>query len=113
MNGQGKVSPRSMEHGEIVIDSSADGSSVIPTIVKPPQSGLSVLGYGDVKSTPINPKIRQELDYLDREVRVSPLRADRDVSLTRNCCMSLPINPIYFGNETRVSKISRVTPMVY
>jgi hypothetical protein len=31
-------------------------------------NGLSVLGYDNVKSTPINPKIRQELDYLDREV---------------------------------------------
>ena len=31
-------------------------------------AGLSVLGYADVKSTPVNSKIRQELDYLDREV---------------------------------------------
>ncbi|CAF0785128.1 unnamed protein product [Rotaria sordida] len=30
-------------------------------------NGLCVLGYQNVKSTPIHPKIRQELDYLDRE----------------------------------------------
>jgi hypothetical protein len=30
---------------------------------------LSVLGYDNVKSAPINPKVREELDYLDREVR--------------------------------------------
>jgi hypothetical protein len=31
-------------------------------------NGLCVLGYENVKSTPVNPKVRQELDYLDREV---------------------------------------------
>ncbi|CAF3351986.1 unnamed protein product [Rotaria sp. Silwood1] len=30
-------------------------------------NGLSVLGYENVKSTPVNPKIRQELEYLDRD----------------------------------------------
>ncbi|CAF0760898.1 unnamed protein product [Rotaria sordida] len=30
-------------------------------------NGLCVLGYENIKSVPINPKIRQELDYLDRE----------------------------------------------
>ncbi|CAF3635629.1 unnamed protein product [Rotaria socialis] len=30
-------------------------------------NGLCVLGYDNVKSIPINPKMRQELDYLDRE----------------------------------------------
>ncbi|CAF0782940.1 unnamed protein product [Rotaria sordida] len=30
-------------------------------------NGLCVLGYQNVKGTPIHPKIRQELDYLDRE----------------------------------------------
>jgi len=31
-------------------------------------NGLCVLGYENVKSTPVHPKVRQELDYLDREV---------------------------------------------
>jgi hypothetical protein len=35
---------------------------------KPGNNGLCVLGYENVKGTPINPKVRQELDYLDREV---------------------------------------------
>jgi len=30
-------------------------------------NGLCVLGYEDVKSAPVHPKVRQELDYLDRE----------------------------------------------
>ena len=32
-------------------------------------NGLCVLGYDNVKSAPVHSKIRQELDYLDREVR--------------------------------------------
>lgn len=35
---------------------------------KPSENGLCVLGYEDVRSTPVHPKVRQELDYLDREV---------------------------------------------
>lgn len=35
---------------------------------KPGPKGLCVLGYDNVKSTPINPKMRQELEYIDREV---------------------------------------------
>jgi len=31
--------------------------------------GLNVLGYENVESTPVNPKIRQELDHLNHEVR--------------------------------------------
>lgn len=31
-------------------------------------NGLCVLGYENVKSAPVHPKVRQELDYLDREV---------------------------------------------
>jgi hypothetical protein len=33
-------------------------------------NGLCVLGYENVKSAPVHPKVRQELDYLDREVRL-------------------------------------------
>ena len=33
-------------------------------------NGLNVLGYQNVRSAPIHPKVRQELDYLDREVRI-------------------------------------------
>ncbi len=36
---------------------------------KPANNGLCVLGYENIKSTPVHPKVRQELDYLDREVR--------------------------------------------
>jgi hypothetical protein len=35
---------------------------------KPPAKGLSILGYDNVKNTPINPRVRQELEYIDREV---------------------------------------------
>lgn len=35
---------------------------------KPSDNGLCVLGYENIKGTPVHPKIRQELDYLDREV---------------------------------------------
>ena len=35
--------------------------------------GLSVLGYDNVKSAPIHPKVRQELEYIDREVRKRPI----------------------------------------
>lgn len=34
---------------------------------KPNDNGLCVLGYEDVRSAPVHPKVRQELDYLDRE----------------------------------------------
>jgi len=44
-------------------------SSPHPSSKKTVTTGLSVLGYDNVKSATINPKIRQELDYLDREVR--------------------------------------------
>jgi hypothetical protein len=33
------------------------------------EQGLNVLGYDNVKSAAVQPKVRQELDYLDREVR--------------------------------------------
>lgn len=33
------------------------------------EQGLNVLGYDNVKSVAVQPKVRQELDYLDREVR--------------------------------------------
>ncbi len=39
-----------------------------PRPKKATSNNLSVLGYDNVKSTPINPKIRQELEYLDRDV---------------------------------------------
>ncbi|CAF2763627.1 unnamed protein product [Rotaria sp. Silwood2] len=42
-------------------------SSSISSLQKTNDNGLCVLGYQNVKSTPVNPKIRQELDYLDRE----------------------------------------------
>jgi hypothetical protein len=32
-------------------------------------NGLNVLGYENVENTPVNPKIRQELDHLNHEVR--------------------------------------------
>ena len=35
---------------------------------KPGTKGLSLLGYDNVKGTPIHPKLRQELEYIDREV---------------------------------------------
>lgn len=73
VNERPKVSDSSMSQAEMTIHSSPGGPSTVPTIVKPANSGLSVLGYDDVKSTPINPKIRQELDYLDREVREKTL----------------------------------------
>jgi len=42
--------------------------SSISSSKKTNDNGLCVLGYENIKSTPVHPKIRQELDYLDREV---------------------------------------------
>jgi hypothetical protein len=44
-------------------------SSSISSNKKTVDNGLCVLGYENIKSTPVHPKVRQELDYLDREVR--------------------------------------------
>ena len=43
-------------------------SSTISSTKKANDNGLCVLGYDNVKSAPIHAKVRQELDYLDREV---------------------------------------------
>ncbi|CAF4212935.1 unnamed protein product [Rotaria socialis] len=42
-------------------------SSSVSSNTKPNDNGLCVLGYQNVKSAPVHPKVRQELDYLDRE----------------------------------------------
>ncbi|CAF1123458.1 unnamed protein product [Adineta ricciae] len=42
-------------------------SSTISNTKKANDNGLCVLGYDNVKSAPIHTKVRQELDYLDRE----------------------------------------------
>ncbi|CAF1271716.1 unnamed protein product [Adineta steineri] len=52
---------------DIVVQPALKNSSPNPISKKSPTNSLSVLGYDNVKSTAINPKIRQELDYLDRE----------------------------------------------
>ncbi|CAF2780549.1 unnamed protein product [Rotaria sp. Silwood2] len=54
---------------DIVGEPSVKNSSqyATPGSKKIVNNGLCVLGYENVKSIPINPKIRQELDYLDRE----------------------------------------------
>ena len=54
------------------LDSSQHSAkSSISSNKKPTENGLCVLGYENVKSAPVHPKVRQELDYLDREVRES------------------------------------------
>ncbi|CAF1029388.1 unnamed protein product [Rotaria magnacalcarata] len=54
---------------DIIGEPSVKGSSPHKTSEprKLVHNGLCVLGYDNVKSVPINPKVRQELDYLDRE----------------------------------------------
>jgi hypothetical protein len=46
-------------------------SSSMSNTKKSNEHGLCVLGYDNVKSVLVNAEVRQELDYLDREVRTS------------------------------------------
>ncbi|CAF1007989.1 unnamed protein product [Adineta ricciae] len=52
---------------DIVIEQAGKGPAPLPPSKKPITSTLNVLGYENVKSVSVNPKVRQELDYLDRE----------------------------------------------
>ncbi|UJR10554.1 hypothetical protein I4U23_014754 [Adineta vaga] len=52
---------------DIVFEPTGKNSAPLPPSKKPATNGLNVLGYPDVKSVVVNPKVRQELDYLDRE----------------------------------------------
>jgi len=68
-------------------------------------NGLCVLGYENVKSAPVHPKVRQELDYLDREVRsfiYLSIFENIFCSYFRNFFMLLLINLIYSKNVIHV-----------
>lgn len=58
-----------MEKNSSKGSSQHSAKSSISSTKKPNDNGLCVLGYDNIKSVPIQPKTRQELDYLDREVR--------------------------------------------
>ena len=51
------------------IETLREGSSSTSNAKKSTDQGLSVLGYDNVKTVSVQPKVREELDYLDREVR--------------------------------------------
>jgi hypothetical protein len=53
---------------DIVVEQNSPKRTAPTGPKKGANNGLSVLGYENVKNTPVNPKLRQELDYLDREV---------------------------------------------
>ncbi|CAF0947963.1 unnamed protein product [Adineta ricciae] len=52
---------------DIVIEQAGKGPAPLPPSKKSNTNTLNVLGYENVKSVSVNPKVRQELDYLDRE----------------------------------------------
>ena len=91
-------------------------SSSVSSNKKGTENGLSVLGYDNVKSVAVQPKVRQELDYLDREVRRTSHCGASDhwgFPLFRNCFTSSPFKQICWKNVTHVWKIWKTIPTGY